>query len=408
MSGTATTNVPAPAFSDAGFVAPAESDILAGALADLNAAFGGDLNPALSTPQGQLASTIAALVGFTNDSFLYLANQVDPAYASGRFQDAIARIYFISRNPAQPTTVQAVCSGLAGTSIPVGALAQDTAGNTYACTQAGTIPASGAIVLSFANTATGPVPCPAGTLTTIYRTVPGWDSISNATDGVLGSDAESRSAFELRRQLSTAKNSRNTNAAILGAVLGVANVLDAYVTSNDTNTAATVGGVSLAPNSLYVCVAGGAAADIAQAIFSKKPPGCSYTGSTTVTVVDSSTGYSAPYPSYPVAYTVASDVPIFFSVQILKSAAVPADALLRVQGAIAAAFAGTDNQPKAARIGAMLLASRFFAGIAALGSWAQIVAISLGRASNTLGNDLQLDIDQIPAYAAANVSFFVV
>ncbi len=55
-------------------------------------------------------------------------------------QDAIARIYFLERNPAEPTTVQALCTGLAGVEIPVGALAVAEDGNQYICTQAGTIP----------------------------------------------------------------------------------------------------------------------------------------------------------------------------------------------------------------------------------------------------------------------------
>ncbi|TIR78119.1 MAG: hypothetical protein E5X19_32455, partial [Mesorhizobium sp.] len=76
---------------------------------DINGAFGGVLNPALNTPQGQLASSETAVIDEVNSTFLYFTNQVDPAYATGRMQDAIARIYFIERNPAQPTVVQALC-----------------------------------------------------------------------------------------------------------------------------------------------------------------------------------------------------------------------------------------------------------------------------------------------------------
>src|SRR5262252_6297603 len=139
----ATTNVPAPTFGPTGFVAPAESDILAGVQADINAAFGGGLNPGLSTPQGQLASSMAAIIGESNDSFLAIANGVDPAFATGRTQDAIARIYFLSRNPSLPTVLQVQCNGLAGVVIPVGATITDNSGNTYSCTTQGTIQASG-------------------------------------------------------------------------------------------------------------------------------------------------------------------------------------------------------------------------------------------------------------------------
>jgi hypothetical protein len=109
-----TTNVPGITFGPSGPVAPAEQDVLAGMQADIDQAFGGGLNPALETPQGQLASSFAAITGNANDTFVNMANQFDPAFAAGRFQDALGRIYFIERNPALPTAVQATCTGLAG------------------------------------------------------------------------------------------------------------------------------------------------------------------------------------------------------------------------------------------------------------------------------------------------------
>ncbi|NPC88160.1 hypothetical protein HNH97_04430, partial [Gluconacetobacter entanii] len=50
---------------------------------------------------------------------------MDPAFASGRMQDAIARIYFISRKAATATVVSCVCAGAAGTVVPSGTLVQD-------------------------------------------------------------------------------------------------------------------------------------------------------------------------------------------------------------------------------------------------------------------------------------------
>jgi hypothetical protein len=126
-------------FTDNGFVAPAESAIVTGLDADWNAAFGGNLNTAESTPQGQLITSQAAIIGDSNDQQVALFNGVDPAYASGRMQDAIARIYFLERNPAQSTVLQIACGGEQGVVIPVGALIQDTAGNLYICNEPGTI-----------------------------------------------------------------------------------------------------------------------------------------------------------------------------------------------------------------------------------------------------------------------------
>lgn len=373
----ASSSVPAPTFGTGGFIAPAESDILAGRLADLQKVFGGNLNPDLTTPQGQLATSDTAIIGAVMDMFLFYTSQVDPAFAQGRMQDGIGRIYFIERNPAQPTVVSCTVIGARGVTIPAGALAQDASGNTYTCLTGGTFDASGTMTLQFANQAVGPIPCPAGTLTTIYQAIPGWDTITNPSDGVLGNLVESRTAFEARRRLSVAKNSIGALGAIRGAVLDVDGVIDAFVTENSTNSPQTVGGVSLPANSLFVAVAGGASADVARAIWSKKAPGCSYSGNTTVQVLDTQSGYSPPYPAYSVSYTTAKPLPILFSVVLANSPLVPANVAALVQQAIIGAFAGTDGG-NPARIAGQQFASRYYAPIAALGSWVKIVDVLIG------------------------------
>lgn len=130
------SSVPGIEFTDAGLVIPAETDILAGVQEDIDASFGGGLNSSLETPQGQIASSLAAIIGDKNAEIAYYVNQIDPQYAEGRFQDAIGRLYFLERKPATPTSVQVTLGGLAGTIVPAGTLAQDTDGNTYVSTGA--------------------------------------------------------------------------------------------------------------------------------------------------------------------------------------------------------------------------------------------------------------------------------
>jgi hypothetical protein len=375
---TVGTAVPPPVFGPTGFQSQPEQAILAGVQTDINTAFGGNLNPALNTPQGQLASSEAAIIGNAQDTFCFITTQFDPQFAQGRAQDALGFIYFLQRNPAQPTVVQALCTGLQGVVIPVGALALDINGNEYVATASGTIPVAGNITLPFACLTVGPIACPAGALSTIFRSIPGWDAITNEAAGVLGNNVESRSAFEARRAASVAQNSLGSLPSILGAVLSVPNVIDAFVTENDTGSPVTIGGVTLNPNSLYVGVAGGTAADIAEAIWLHKAPGCAYTGNTTVTVLDTSKGYVPPYPAYSVTYETVADLAILFQINLLDNGQVPANATTLVQNAIVSAFGGTDVVGQRPKIGTKLLASRFYPTIAALGPWAQIVDILIG------------------------------
>ncbi len=381
------TNVPGLVYTDRGYVVPSEQAVLTGVQTDIDEAFGGGVNPSLTTPQGQIASSTAAIIANTNDQVVNLFSQFDPAYNSGRAQDAIARIYFISRNPAQPTVVEALCTGGQGVVIPAGALAKATDGKIYVCTD-GTdpitgIPIGGQVTLTFACAEDGPIACPAGTLTTIYSAINGWDSITNVADGVLGNEVESRIAFELRRQASVALNARSSLTAVQGAVLNIADVLDAYVTENTTAAPIVVRGVTIDPKSLYVAAVGGTDAAVAQAIWSKKAPGCAYNGNTTVTVEDTNGSYSPPYPSYQVSFERPDALPIFFKVVIQNSLQVPANASDQIAAAIMSAFAGADGGTRA-RIGSTIFSSRYYGAVAALGSWANIISLQVASSNGTL------------------------
>lgn len=373
-------NVPAVSWGDLGFQAPSPPLVLAGVQLDWNSAFNKPLSYQLTTPQGQLSSSEAALINYFNGLFVYYTNQVDPAYASGRMQDAICRINDIERFPAEPTVIQVACVGVQGVGIPVGSLVKDSSGNVYSSTLAGTIPVGGTITLPFANLTPGPISVPGAV--TIYGSIPQWDSVS-VVSGILGQNTETRQALEARRQQSIEKNSVGALAAIQGSVLALPGVLDCYVTENTSSSPVTLLGATLAAKSLYVAVTGGVAADIATAIWKKKAPGCAYNGNTTVTVYDTSPAYLPPLPSYQVSFEIPPALQFVFAVSIVNGPLVPSNATTLIQNAIVSAFAGGDGGPRA-KTGSKVLANRFIAPVAALGPWAQVASILIGT-NNTPG-----------------------
>jgi uncharacterized phage protein gp47/JayE len=403
-----TTNVPGITWTPSGLVLPTEQQLLAGWQADLNQAFGGNLNPALNTPQGQLASSGAGILSASNDLFAFFVNQVNPDNNSGFMQDAIGRIYFMTRNPGLPTIVQCVCSGDPGTYIGVGALAQDTSLNIYSCTQAGQIPSSGSITLPFANQSNGPIACPAGTLTKIYQGITGWESINNTAAGIAGANVESTAAFAFRRQQSVAANSTGSTQAILGAVFGLPGVIDAYVIDNGLNIPAIVGATnySVAPKSVYVAVVGGDPQAIAQAIWSKKDLGCGYNGNTTMVVQDTD-GYALPYPSYNVTFNIPTATPILYAVALKNSPSLPSNIVALVQAAIVKAFTGQIPNIPRARIGALILAATYYAPVAAIDPSVQVLSILLGANTPTF-TSWQMGIDQVPTCTAAQITVTLV
>lgn len=463
------TSVPSVTFGPTGFVSPVDSAILAGVQADQNSALGGNLNQGLTTPQGQLASSEAAIISECYGLFGAITQGVDPAYASGRMQDAIGRIWYLTRIPAASTVVTATCSGLNGTFIPINAKAVDMAGNIYLAIQSGTI-SGGTVSLEFACQTTGPIVCITGALNQIYQAIPGWDSITNPAPGVVGRNVESRADFETRRAQSVALNATGQTGAVLANVLAVSGVLDGYALENplavnsgavftgsvsgntltvtavtsgtiaigqiitgtgvtsgseisslgtgtggtgtyilnisqtvaSTTITSAIGGIPLLPNSIYVSAYGGATTDVATAIFKKKNPGCNMNGSTSVTVQDTNPAYTAPFPSYTIKFQIPTVTPILFAINMQNNANVPSNAIALIQAAVTAAFNGTDGGPRA-RIAGSIFASRFYAGIAALGSWALIYSIQLGiDAANQ--NSVMMRIDQIPSITNANIT----
>jgi hypothetical protein len=475
------STVPSPTFTATGFVAPQASDILQAVAADINTAFGGVLNldpvntpSSLSTPQGQLASTLSAIIEDKNATFLFYASQVDPRFASGRMQDAIGQIYFLSRIPAMPTRVTCTCTGLSGTVIPINAQVQDTSGNIYVCSSGGTIPISGTISLLFQNILTGAIPCISGSVAQIYSSISGWSGVSNpgGTDTdptTLGRPVESQQAFEYRRQQSVTLNSINMAQSVYAAVAAsgldlspINSPIDVYVTENVLSIAQTVKGVQLAPNSIYIAVVGGDGPSIAKAIWSKKAPGCNYAQSAvftasvatnvlTVTAVAFGTlavgqyviapgvpsgttiaslgtgtggtgtynlsttpgtiasedmaalaGTSVPdnnyYPpiEYIVAYTVPTNLPIYFNIQIVDNPGLPGDIFTRIQAAVVNAFYGLDGGV-ANHIGTDVFASRFYSAIMAVDPLVQIVYAYVGTTAVPLsGNTVVVNIDRYP------------
>lgn len=411
MTTTATlsTAVPSMTFSTEGITAPDLIDVLTGCLTDWQTAIGTDASTDLTTPQGQMAMSLAAIIGDKNDQLLALANNVNPDYSAGRFQDGIGRIYFIDRNPATGTTVTATCTGLVGTTIPANSYAQDTTGYIYYSTADATIGSGGTASVTFVNTSTGAIECAIGTLTTIYSAVDGWSGITNDTAGVLGSDEESRANFEWRRRQQVTLNSKNTAEAVYAAILDIDDVSDVYVYSNNTTTAQVRGATSveIPTGTMYIAVYGGASADIATAIYTKLNPGCatdcSTSGQTSYTITDT-TNYTSNYPEYTYYWTVPAAIPVYFAVSIEQNDYLASDVSTDIQSAIINAFNGEDGGTKA-RIGSSVFAGRYYGGVQGVDQQnINILSITMSRDGSTYSTSLEFGVDEIPTLDTSNIT----
>lgn len=409
--------------TDAGIVSPTTSEIKETIQTIFTNAFGTDLSLDDATPQGVLIDGLAQLKQASNSVLLYLANQFNPETSSGIFQDALANLYFIKRHEATHSLVVCRCIGVDGTvlnGLPdennptrIPAMAQSANGDIFECVAGGIIgtPVSsggtttyttpGYIDLVFQAKETGPIPCGANTVNTIYQSIVGWDTVNNSASGTVGEEEESRAAFEQRRKESLALQATGSLAAVQAGVANLTGVTDYKVWENVTNNSVTVDGVTLGPHSIWLCINSGAvessvgdAPSIAKVIYDNKSAGCDTTNTggantRTCTYTDSSTGVVYTY-----YYDYPTDVDVY--IKVTTQDTVPDETALAIKQAIWDNFNGQDKkQTKAISISDTVYAGRFFNAIS--GIEVDVLQIQVSKsASSGFTNSLTFNMDELP------------
>jgi hypothetical protein len=415
----ATTNVPLPQFLPTGLSIASEQAILTGVQGDYSQSFalaGKTLSVELTTPQGQLMSSQAYMVAAFQAALAQLVANVDPMTSSGAYQDALGRIYFLTRQAATYTLVTATVGGIVGQTLPAGSQAVDTNGNVYASQTAVTFGSGGTATVVFqALVAGSSVVCGAGQLNRIYQQVNGWQSVTNAAAGVTGQDVESRAEFEERRAASVQIGGQGSIQAIRAAVANVPGVTDVFAYDNGSDAAITYGATNypIPAHSIVVSVTGGDKNAIAQAIWTKKDVGAGYSsqGVTTVAVTDS-VNYGPPYPTYQVSF-VWNPAPtnVFITVNVPNISSLPAAYIPLVQQAVANAFTNGYTSPDGtinigrARIGGQILSNQFSVPVSvALGGITPVSIFVAFTSAPTSGYSVTMGIDQQPVCVNLNVT----
>ncbi|MFP1767246.1 baseplate J/gp47 family protein [Lonsdalea quercina] len=407
---TLKTAVPGVTITETGLLVPDISDVLSGRMTDIDSAMGGGGSQSLSSPQGQIAQSDTEIIATNYDALACLFNQMNPDYATGRWQDGIGSLYFMERIAAQGTVVTATCTGAVGTTIPAGSTAQDESGYIYESINSATIGSSGQVDIQFQNQTTGPIPCAVGSLNQIYATVSGWDAITNDAAGVVGVDVESRIAFESRRKQSVARNARNADASTQAALLAVDGVLDAYVWSNRSDESVKIGttNFSVSPHSIFISTYGGSDADVAEAIFSTKNPGANLNGNKTY-VVEDKENYSAPYPQYTMQWQEAEPLRVYFNVQIESNQSLPSDITTQIQEMISNVFNGGYEGISKARIGSRISAGVYYAPIISISSdYISILSLTISTDGVTYKQSITAGVDKIPTIQSEDITVVLV
>lgn len=314
-----------------GLTVDTQAELVANFTAAMQAIYGSDINLASDTPDGQMMNIFIQAVLDLSDLLVQIYNTFDPDNAVGVILDQRVAINGIQRQAGTFTvtnvtlvTAQALnLFGLDQSDQPPYTVA-DNAGNNWVlqATQLGVTP--GTHVYSFQAAQPGAVLTVPNTITVPVTVVLGVTSINNPTTyTTLGINEESDAVLKVRRQKSVSLASQGYLAGLLAALENINGVTSAFVYENTTGT---TNGDGVPGHSIWVIVAGTAsAADIAQAIYTKRNAGCGMFGdqSFVITQVDGS--------SFIVLWdtVVSEDLYVAFYTSSLNGTSVPNIAAIR-------------------------------------------------------------------------------
>lgn len=379
---------------------------------DWVAAFRKDGQPELdtdpSTPAGQLVDSQTQHIVEKDGEVLFLGNQFNPLTAEGVWQDALAKIYFLTRKVQQSSVAYCTVTGLQGTVIQAGSVIKSAADESeWISVITITIPSSGTTTAQFRSLDTGAIEAGANTLTEIVTVTPGWDAVTNPTAASVGRIEETQAEFEARRYASVAKNARGSIYAIYGAIADLEGVVDCVVLENIGPDPVVKWGVTVPGHGVYISVVGGEESDIAEAIYRKKDAGCDTGGNTSISYTDNS------LPGQPIyEYLIERPSPLSFGVKVTiqDNDLLPADIVDQVKKAILDNFEGKGPHG-VLRVGMAqtVYASRFYCsainvanavGLESIevcaptsgGAWADSVTVNADQAPVLDANDIIVDI----------------
>lgn len=368
---------------------------------------GGMLNTESSTPQGQLIDSITALIVEKDNDILYLANMLNPLKSQGIWQDALAKLYFLSRHQAISSSAQVLCTGKAGVFVPTGALIMSTFNQTkWKCRQGNSIKSDGKVSLIFDCEETGPIAAPAHSLTKIITTIAGWDTADNESAALIGQNVESAASFEDRRYKSVALNSRSSLQSVYSRLAALNGVIAVCVRQNRGDETIRIDGVEIKAHSVYVCILGGNDNDIASALYATVSAGCDYTGDSVVEVKDPIT-----HTKDRVSFNRPKERAIKVQVTIRKTDGLPSNAEQAIKDCILQNFLGSEQAQihsltplNRVVMGDDLYSSRFYPTLSANNFQSVISILLTWKDNDEFSESLSIPIDTCPVLSADDIT----
>ena len=274
--------------SASGISAPTYSNVLSYLVTQTRSILGPDIYLQNDSQLYQILAIVALAQADDNAQTIATYNSFSPSTAQSTALSLLVKINGIARAISTNSTATVTIVGVTGTIITNGVVA-DRLGNQYTLPSSILIPVTGTIDVLATSVNTGAILSPSGSITQIVTPTLGWQSVTNASASEPGNPVETDAALRQRQSLSTSYPAVANIDAIQASVANITGVISMRLYENTTSTTDTDGSISgaigLPGHSIAVVTQGGDPIQIANAIASKKSPGCGTYGTTTEPVI---------------------------------------------------------------------------------------------------------------------------
>lgn len=244
--------------------------------------FGDDIDLDSDTKDGQYLSIFSLATYHLCNIAQSNYNSYSPLTAIGKALSTQVKLNGIAREIATYSTVDLYIVGQVGTEI-VNGIAMDELNQKWYLPASVVIPIGGDITVTATASAAGNISADANTVTTIYTSTRGWQSVNNPSAATPGAPVESDAALRIRQTESVAQRALTVFESTIGWVAAIEGVTRYRGYENDTNSTNSDG---IPAHTISLVVQGGDDNTIAQHIWDKKTPGTGTYGTTEETIYD--------------------------------------------------------------------------------------------------------------------------
>lgn len=256
--------------------------------------------------------------------------QFDPGAVTDASQSKLVQLNGINRLDASPSIATLTLGGTPTTVIPAGQLISDVNNvNQWATLADVVLDGMGSALVQAACQNFGPVIAIAGALTNIVTPVPGWVSVTNPADAILGRNVETNTELRIRRDRSTMAPAASPVESVYANLANVPGVTYARVRQNNTLVVDSNG---IPGKNVAAVVVGGADEDIAYVLLERTGIVAEWFGNTSFNLFD------VQGEAYAVKWTRPDPLPIYIklTIQVTNPSIFPVDGPQQIKDAILA------------------------------------------------------------------------